>query len=315
MPAPASAPPTLSASCPVTTTTGRAHDPSSASTTARTIARPPTGARSLLTGPIRVERPAASTRAATFAARAGLPSLAPRRGWARAAVSLSRPPTPIAMTSRGVTSSPAARRSSTRSRPLSFGERAHPGSPSTGRPRQRASRRRFPGSTGIPRWSTSPPAATMPPGMTSRRSAMADAPTISTICAPASRAWPTARATAPASWRQRTSFTTWPSSVSIRERSTREVLSSTVSFVAGSRVWMTTVSIGSKAATRIAGAGPRPARARSSTLPGTANGITLIVASISPSRTGRGPGSVATVSASSTALNRSTSGAETRSRP
>ena len=103
------------------------------------------------------------------------------------------------MMSRGATSSPAARRSSTRSRPLSFGERAHPGSPSTGHPRQRPRSRRFPGSTGIPRWSTSPPAATMPLGMTSRRSTMADAPTIRTSCAPASSARPTADATAPAS--------------------------------------------------------------------------------------------------------------------
>ena len=83
--------------------------------------------------------------------------------------------------SAGVTGTSAASRSSTQSKPLSLGERQQPGRPSAGRPRSSASSSRLPGSTGMPKRSTRPPAASMPAGSTSRRSVIADAPATSRI--------------------------------------------------------------------------------------------------------------------------------------
>lgn len=64
---PASAARTSVARFPVTNSTGRAPLPSAASATRRTIVLPPTSANSLLSAPMRVERPAARTMAATRA--------------------------------------------------------------------------------------------------------------------------------------------------------------------------------------------------------------------------------------------------------
>src|SRR5262249_43410942 len=55
--------------------------------------------------------------------------------------------------------SPASKRMSTQSNPFSFGERAQPGAPITGRPRAEAMSRRLPGSTGMPKCSMRPPIA------------------------------------------------------------------------------------------------------------------------------------------------------------
>ena len=68
----------------------------------------------------------------------GSPRAGSSRGCGRVTISISRPPTPMpVMASRG-TSSPARSRISTQSKPFSFGERAQPGAPSTGRPRASA---------------------------------------------------------------------------------------------------------------------------------------------------------------------------------
>ncbi len=107
-----------------------------------------------------------------FAAVAGAFS----RGIGRASISLSRPPTPIRITSAGPTGNPANSRGSTKSMPFSFGLRAHPGSTSAGRAPIRPTQMRLPGSTGIPKCTISPPARTMPAGPTSRRSTTAEAP-------------------------------------------------------------------------------------------------------------------------------------------
>ena len=87
------------------------------------------------------------------------------------------------MSSR-VTGRPASRRMSIQSKPFSFGERAQPGAPSTGAPFTWPISIRLPGSTGMPKCSTLPPARSIAAGITSRRSAMADAPNTMTSSAP-----------------------------------------------------------------------------------------------------------------------------------
>ena len=74
---------------------------------------------------------------------------------------------------------------STQSKPFSLGERAQPGAPSTGRPRASATSSRLPGSTGMPKCSMRPPIASTAAGITSRRSAIAEAPNTITSSAPA----------------------------------------------------------------------------------------------------------------------------------
>ena len=83
-----------------------------------------------------------------------------------------------------VTGRPASSRISTQSNPFSLGERAQPGAPSTGRPRAVPTSIRLPGSTGMPKCSMRPPTASIAAGMTSRRSAMAEAPNTMTSSAP-----------------------------------------------------------------------------------------------------------------------------------
>ena len=67
-------------------------------------------------------------------------------------------------------------RASTQSKPLSLGERAQEGTPITGTSPSAPNIIRLPGSTGMPRCSTSPPALVTAMGITSPRSTMADAP-------------------------------------------------------------------------------------------------------------------------------------------
>ncbi len=86
-----------------------------------------------------------------------------------------------------VARSPAGRHSSrisTQSKPFSLGLRAQPGAPSTGRPPAAPISIRLPGSTGMPKCSIVPPTASTAAGMTSRRSAMAEAPNTMTSSAP-----------------------------------------------------------------------------------------------------------------------------------
>ena len=67
-------------------------------------------------------------------------------------------------------------RASTQSKPLSFGERAQEGTPMTGTSPSAPNIIRLPGSTGMPRCSTVPPAFVTAMGMMSPRSTMAEAP-------------------------------------------------------------------------------------------------------------------------------------------
>ena len=88
------------------------------------------------------------------------------------------------VSSARVTLRPASRRISTQSKPFSTGERAQPGAPSTGTPPALPISSRLPGSTGMPKCSMAPPMPEIAAGITSRRSAIADAPNTITSSAP-----------------------------------------------------------------------------------------------------------------------------------
>ena len=82
----------------------------------------------------------------------------------------------MSMMSSGITFTSAMTRASTQSKPLSFGERAQEGTPITGTSPSAPNIIRLPGSTGMPRCSTLPPALLTAMGITSPRSVMAEAP-------------------------------------------------------------------------------------------------------------------------------------------
>ena len=163
--------------------------------TRATIGVPSISASSLFGPPIRRDWPAASSSAAIrgpggFAGAALRSGAAPAsaRGSGRDGISASRPPLPIRMIPRGPTGRPATSRSSTQSKPLTLGERAQPGRPSTDaladtgraaagcrdRPACRNDR-----SGRRPR--------TTAAGITSRRSTIAEAPCTSRISTPCRR--------------------------------------------------------------------------------------------------------------------------------
>ncbi len=153
---------------------------------------------------MRLDRPAPSTTAAMLRP-ASAP--APSRGCGRVTISISRPPTPRpVMSSRG-TGRPARSRISTQSKPFSFGLRAQPGAPSTGRPPAAPIINRLPGSTGMPKCSMRPPIASSAAGITSRRSAIAEAPNTMASSAPALSTSSSARASAARSCGTRRSAT------------------------------------------------------------------------------------------------------------
>ena len=226
-----------------------------ASTACATMGRPSIGASSLFAWPMRRDCPAASTSAATLPGCAGFAS----RGCGRVGISMSRPPTPMPMMSSRVTGMPAARRSSTQSKPFSLGERAQPGRPRTVRSPRCASSSRLPGSTGMPKCSTLPPAASIAAGSTSRRSVIAEAPAISRRSPPLARM---RSASAAISWGSAASLISRPPAAAMRSAVMATVLSSTDSLVPGRRVWISATSSGRYGATGPA-AGPR-ARSRGS---------------------------------------------------
>ena len=134
---------------------------------------------------------------------------------------------------------PAAIRCSTQSKPFSLGERQQPGSPSTRRSPTLASSSRLPGSTGMPKCSTTPPAASIAAGSTSLRSVIAEAPAISRrsplLCRIRS-------ARAAVSWAERASLISRPPVARTRSAVIATVLSSTDSLTLGSRVWISATS-------------------------------------------------------------------------
>src|SRR5258708_3936917 len=146
----------------------------------------------------------------------------------------------------------------TESRPLTWGERAQPGSPSTGPAPTCPISMRLPGSTGMPKWSMAPPACSIAAGITSRRSTMAEAPATSTSSAPAASV--AVMCGARSAWRcsQRCSKSSVLPRATTPSRGATTVLSRILSLLPGSLVWMS--------AARLARNG-RPARSRPALAP------------------------------------------------
>ena len=200
--------------------------------------------------------------------------------------------------------------------PLSLGDLAQPGSTSAGIASIWPRQIRLPGSTGMPKWSIVPPARTIAAGPTSRRSTTAEAPAISRICAPWRRSRFSASAIGAVSCRVRSGGSRVPCSASIRSRVASTAPSITLSFWPGSSLSTRPTFSGRKGCSD-SGGGPCFAMVSAtwSTAPGTAKGMTLMVASISLAETGMCEASVATVSDSSSAFSRSIVVASTTSRP
>ena len=182
---------------------------------------------------MRVERPAARITAAI-----GRPfsATASSRGCGRVTISISSPPTPSPVMSSRDTGRPASSRIRIQSKPFSFGERAQPGAPRIGCPLACPTIIRLPGSTGMPKCSIRPPIASTAAGITSRRSAMAEAPNTTTSSAPSFRTSSTALASAPCSCGTRRSATILAPAGASRASVTRSVLSTTFAASPGSSV-------------------------------------------------------------------------------
>jgi hypothetical protein len=88
----------------------------------------------------------------------------------------------------------------------------------TGTSPRRASSNMLPGSTGMPKWTISPPAATMAAGTVSARSLGTVVPEIMISSLPAASSSRRAAATAAVSWAQRCTRPRWLPSSSMRRR-------------------------------------------------------------------------------------------------
>ena len=264
--------------------TGLAREASACSATIRTSGLPLISSSSLFGPPMRVERPAASTRPAI---RWPFSGSGTARGCGRVTISINRPPTPSPVMSERLIGRPASRRIRIQSKPFSFGERAQPGAPSTGRPFASATSIRLPGSTGMPKCSIRPPTASTAAGITSRVSAMADAPNTTTISAPAFSTSSSALASALVSCGTRRSATIMAPAGASRSCVTRKVFSITLSASPGSTVEMMPTLRSLNGATRTIGCAARAAAtALSRAAPATAKGMIFTVAIILPATTG-----------------------------
>ena len=204
----------------------------------------------------------------------------------------------------------------TQSKPFSLGERAQPGAPSTGRPCAEPISRRLPGSTGIPKCSIRPPIVSTAAGITSRRSAIADAPNTMTSSAPAASSSSMAAANARCSCATRRSAIIVAPAGARRSCVTFSVFSMTFGASPGSRVETTPTFLMRYGATRRRGAAfSATARAASRLVVATAKGMIFTVAIISPATTGLKAGNVAKVIDSSTWLRRSTASLSTTRTP
>ena len=179
----------------------------------------------------------------------------PSRGCGRAGLSVSSPPTPMAAISARPTGKPASTRHSTKSKPLSLGERAQPGRPSTVRPSKRARHQQI---AGIDRHAEDrrsvPPARSSAAGITSRRSVMALAPNTRMGSAPAAAAARDGLRHARRSHGPRGARTRW------RSRAARSLASSASRFLSrsagfhpGRRVEISATRLRRNGATRIGG--------------------------------------------------------------
>ena len=174
----------------------------------------------------------------------------------------------------------------------------------------------LPGSTGIPKWSICPPAATTASGMTSRRSTMTEAPCTKTRSAPVLAAAAICGARSVTVCSQRSSETSRQPRAARRCSVTARVLSRMLSLKPGSRVWISATSRGTKAATRSKGSSAAAKSAALATaVSGTANGMILTVATIWRGSTTAKAGSVPRVTASSTRLRRSSRSRSKTRRP
>ena len=163
--------------------------------------------------------------------------------------------------------------------PFSFGLRAQPGNTKAGLFPIRPTQIRLPGSTGMPKCTISPPARTMPAGPTSRRSSTAEAPITSSMSAPAASKPSSAGATDSSSCGQRTGGSNEPVNCVIRCSVTAIVLSVVLSFSPGNSV-ATRPTCRCRNGYNVSGEPFCRANvsATVSTVPGTENGMILIVA-------------------------------------
>ena len=147
----------------------------------RTSGLPPISARSLLGPPMRVERPAASTIAAMRRpARLALGArLRPRDDLHQQAADAHAGDVARASPAGRTAAAPAPSRSRS---PSGCGRSRARRAPAGRGPH--ATSMRLPGSTGMPKCSMVPPTASTAAGMTSRRSAIAEAPNTMTSSAP-----------------------------------------------------------------------------------------------------------------------------------
>ena len=128
---------------PITTTTGRAF------ARQRRFGDPPHDRlavelrRRAWSPPNRRRRESATT--GRRPARSRRPQSSGARGCGREAISIRRPPTPIARMSASRIGTPASTRCSTQSKPFSFGERAQPGAPMIGVPWRSAEQQQIAG--------------------------------------------------------------------------------------------------------------------------------------------------------------------------
>ena len=166
----------------------------------------------------------------------------------------------------------------------------------------------------MPKCSIAPPISVIAAGITSRRSAIADAPNTITSSAPRpSNSLIEAARSVSSCCTRRSAMMVAPAGAN-RSAVTRKVFSITFGDSPGSKVETTPTRLMVNGAIRSAPF-PATATAASRNFASTPNGISLTVAIISPSTTGLNAASVANVIASSTPLMRSTAARSTTSTP
>ena len=191
----------------------------------------------------------------------------------------------MSMMSSALTFTFAITRARTQSKPLSLGERAQDGTPITGTSPSAPNIIRLPGSTGMPRCNTLPPARVTAMGITSPRSVMADAPNTRMGSQPEAFMSVMAAVTCAMSCSTTRTEASVPPRAEIRSCIASSDLATIVGLVCGKRVMTNPARLSRNAATRTSGSVPMMASAFSRTSRGTAKGITFTVATISRSST------------------------------
>ena len=299
---PASAASTRSRWWPVTTITGRAREASACSAAMRTSGLAADLGQKLV-------RPAHAGRAPGGEHDRGdicAPAAsAQSRGCGRVTISISRPPTPMpVMSSRG-TGRPREKPHQHPVEAIFLGAARAARRAQHRMPGGMPTSMRLPGSTGMPKCSMRPPIASSAAGMTSRRSAIAEAPNTMTSSAPCSSTSSSARASAAAR-----------AAPGARRRSSAPAGASRSAVILQCLVDHLSAKAGQQRRDDADFAHPigrdanhaaacAAASALSRAAAATANGMIFTVAIISPATTGLKAGSVASVMSSSTRLRRS----------